>query len=169
MYYSTKLFKTNYIPINPSVGSALVGLFNLVSSMGSFILLEHFGRVTLIKVSGFIMGATLIMLSLGDFCLQNDEKSYLVMFIFIFVIMFEYSIGPIAWLYMSEIMVDKGVAIGTTINWFMVIIVTLITPIVLDNTNYHLISYMFIFYGVFCVLISVFGITVMKETKGLTE
>lgn len=45
----------------------------------------------------------------------------------IFIIMFELGPGPIAWLYMSEVMNEKGVAVGTFINWTFALIFGLLT------------------------------------------
>lgn len=46
--------------------------------------------------------------------------------------MFELGPGPICWLYMSEIMNEKGVAVGTFINWSFTFLTGLITPILFN-------------------------------------
>ena len=45
----------------------------------------------------------------------------------IFIVMFELGPGPIAWLYMSEVLNEKGVAMGTFINWTLTLIFSLFT------------------------------------------
>lgn len=42
--------------------------------------------------------------------------------------LFEFSSGPITWLYMSEIMEDTGTGIASALNWFMNCIVGAVTP-----------------------------------------
>ncbi len=132
--------------------------------MGSFVLLEHFGRKTLMAINTFLMGVMLMIISISSMFHFIEGDKYSPAFIFIFVILFEYSIGPITWLYMSEVMVDKGVAIGATVNWISTIIITISTPYFIPN-----IKYWFMFFAGCNFMTTLFSIFLLKETKGLTE
>jgi Sugar (and other) transporter len=76
---------------------------------------------------------------------------------------FEFGPGPICWIYMSEVMNDKGVAVGTSLNWTFCLIYTFLTPLSL------MFSAVFYVMGGFCGLGAVFVIFYVKETKDLTE
>jgi SP family galactose:H+ symporter-like MFS transporter len=82
-----------------------------------------------------------------------------------FVIMFELSLGPVPWVYMSETMTENGLSIGITLNWVFTIIIGLLTPILLNRIG----GYFFIGNGAFTVVCGLFCLIVMKETKGLSE
>jgi len=81
-----------------------------------------------------------------------------------FVIMFELSLGPVPWVYMSETMTENGLSIGVTLNWVFTIVIGLLTPILLNKIG----GYFFIGNGAFTVICGLFCLFVMKETKGLS-
>ena len=76
---------------------------------------------------------------------------------------FEFGPGPICWIYMSEIMNDKGVAVATSLNWTFCLIYTVVSPL---SLNY---SYVFYTMAGACGLGALFVIFYVKETRGLTE
>jgi len=81
----------------------------------------------------------------------------------LFIAMFEFGPGPIAWIYMSEVMNEKGVAMGTFLIWFFTLIFAVFTPS-LVSTYPHASFYGFAFCsGMSCI----FTIVFVKETKGL--
>lgn len=83
-----------------------------------------------------------------------------------FVAAFEFGPGPIVWMYMSEIMNDKGVSIGTLLNWTFTLIIGLITPVLFNSLKPGM---PFIMFGIFCGLGTIFVYFFMKETKGLSD
>ena len=83
----------------------------------------------------------------------------------VFVALFEFSIGPILWIYMSETMTDKAVSLGTVANWVVTIFIALLVPTLLDKWG----GYLFIVFGGFCALCGFFSLFIVKETKGLTN
>ena len=46
----------------------------------------------------------------------------------LFVVFFEFSLGPITWIYMSEVMTDKGTSFGTLVNLAFTILMAVVTP-----------------------------------------
>merc|ERR1712127_550244 len=84
-----------------------------------------------------------------------------------FIAAFEFSSGPITWLYMSEIMQDKAVSIATVLNWLVTLVVSAITPsITKPDSN---IPYIFFTVGILTILGALFMIVFMKETKGKSQ
>ena len=79
--------------------------------------------------------------------------------------MFELSLGPVPWVYMSETMTEAGLSIGVALNWIFTIIIGLVTPILLEKVG----GYFFIGNGAFTVICALFCFFIMKETQGLSE
>ena len=52
----------------------------------------------------------------------------MVVCVLLFISFFEFSSGQIVWLYMYEIMRDKAQSIGTFLNWFMSLVISLAIP-----------------------------------------
>jgi len=70
-----------------------------------------------------------------------------MIFILLFVVEFEFSLGPITWLYLAEIMTEKGLSIAILLNWIMTIIMAIVTPFVISGT-------LFIVFGILCAIVS---------------
>ena len=77
----------------------------------------------------FAMAATLVGLGIS---FMAEITSLEVTLVMVYVTLFEFSLGPIVWIYMSEVMTDKGVSLGTLINWTMTIIMGIVTPFLID-------------------------------------
>jgi hypothetical protein len=78
---------------------------------------------------------------------------------------FEFGPGPIVWIYMSEVMNEKGVAVGTFLNWLF----TLIFAISTTSIYTALEGNMFELFAGFCFTGLLFVCFFIKETKGLSE
>jgi SP family arabinose:H+ symporter-like MFS transporter len=122
MFYSNQIFANTTIA--PTTGTALVGVVNMVSTLLSSILLAFIGRRTLLWTLSFAMSATLIGLGIAY---QEEITGLEVTLVLLYVTLFEFSLGPILWIYMSEIMTDKGVSLGTLTNWVFTIIIAVST------------------------------------------
>jgi hypothetical protein len=82
-----------------------------------------------------------------------------------FVVMFEFGPGPIIWIYMSEVMNEKGVAVGTFINWTLTLIVGFGTTYLFNSLK----GDTFYVFATTCGIGLIFIIMFVKETKGLTQ
>jgi hypothetical protein len=76
---------------------------------------------------------------------------------------FNFSLGPIVWLYNAEILPEKGVSIATFSNWCSGFILTLVVPYIKS------IYYLFGFFGIVCLLCYFFVLFVVKETRGKSK
>ena len=79
--------------------------------------------------------------------------------------MFQWGPGPITWIYMSEVMNNKGVAVGTSINLTLTLGFALFTQPLFNSLQ----EWTFIMFGAIQAVAGIFLIFFMKETKGLTE
>ena len=95
----------------------------------------------------FLIAADLILLGIT---FENDVKWAEITTILLFVMLFEFSLGPIVWIYMSEVMTDKGTSIGTLINLGLTLIMAIVTPYLISGIG----GYLFIIFGAFSGLVS---------------
>jgi SP family xylose:H+ symportor-like MFS transporter len=89
-----------------------------------------------------------------------------LVFINIYIVVFELSLGPLLWVYLTEVMTEKGLSIAVAINLILTVTVALITPILFDIPDFG--GWVFIICSGFCLLCTLFCIFMLKETKGLS-
>lgn len=129
------------------------------------ILLASYGRRTLM-----IASSTLCVLGMFGMWLSTTllvESTWLLYLLTIaFIVGFEIGLGPIVWLYLSEICNDKATSVNTVVSWALNLLVSLTTPLlaeVLDNGS------LWFLYGCTCMGGLIYICVFMKETKGLSE
>jgi Na+/melibiose symporter-like transporter len=86
--------------------------------------------------------------------------------VLIFIVIFELGPGPITWLYMAEIMQDKGSSIATVMNWGINLLISYFVPVIIQSIGPDNVGYIFYFMGAASVLGTLFVAVFMKETKG---
>lgn len=72
------------------------------------------------------------------------------------------SLGPIVWIYLSEIVPENGVALGAAASWVCTIVISLIFPLLAE----HYIWVCFLFFSGCVALGFFYSIVKVKETKG---
>lgn len=75
-----------------------------------------------------------------------------IVLILVYIMLFEFSLGPIVWIYMSETMTDKGTSIGTLINLVLTLVMGIATPFLIDAIG----GVLFIIFGAFCAAVTIF-------------
>lgn len=85
--------------------------------------------------------------------------------VLIFTAFFEWSIGPILWLYLAEILPSAGLSIAVFLNWAVVVAIGFLTPIMIKASRVMTFS----IYAVCCLVGGFFIIIFIKETKGLSK
>lgn len=132
---------------------------NFFSALAAMPMLRYFGRRKLLIFT--FLGCTISLFLVA--ILYTSESVLAVMVIFI--VMFELGPGPIAWLYMSEVLNEKGVAMGTFINWTLTLIFSLFTTQLFNDLG----STTFIVLAVTCGTGFIFVLLAVKETKDLSQ
>lgn len=101
-------------------GVSILGVFSGMVQTG------YFGRKTIMFWFSILMGAILIGLGIS---LQLAEPGIIPLpLICAFVFSFQASSGPVTWLYMAEIMQEKGLSIATVLNWLFTLLFSFVTP-----------------------------------------
>jgi hypothetical protein len=93
---------------------------------------------------------TVVLVALG-ICYMQEIGTAEIILVLVYVVLFEFALGPIVWIYMSEIMTDKGQSLGTLINWSLTIVMALVTPILLDSIG----GWLFIIFGILCGVVRI--------------
>lgn len=128
-------------------------------------MLNFAGRKTLMAIWTFACG---IFLFVQGIAASNNLGNLELVMTMLFLCAFEFAPGPIVWLYMGEIMNDKGLSMGALVNWTLTLSVGLFTPTLMNPNNLGPAGTFYLFGG--CNIIAVAYILVfMRETKGLND
>ena len=125
MFYSTKIFQKANLSLSAQSITGLVGGVNFITTFGGLILLSLAGRRTIMLWCNVLMAIVLVCLG---FCSLEEQKILEIVLLLSFIALFEFSSGPITWLYMSEIMQDKALTVATFLNWIINLIISATIP-----------------------------------------
>ena len=172
LYYGPQIFSLAGIGSNKSAifATLLVAITNVLATVIALVLVDRVGRKPLLYVGIGGMTAALLVLS---FCFHQHAElgpslgriaTACLMF---FITCYAFSIGPIAWILVSEVFPlrvrGRGVAAATlsfgTSNFLVSL--TFLSLIKAAGTSLTL-----IIYGAFCILTLFFVAFVIPETKG---
>ncbi|KAI2627083.1 general substrate transporter [Hypomontagnella submonticulosa] len=91
-----------------------------------------------------------------------------VALIYLFVIAYNFSWGPMPWPYVSEIFParirEPGVAVGVASQWLFNFIFSLTTPYMISSMGWGT----FLLWGIFDAVIAILAFAFLKETRGLS-
>ena len=173
IYYGPTLFES--LGLNYDLQLSMSGVMNVMQLVGvtaSIPLMDHVGRRPLLlfgSASMFISQlilAILVGLNAANWADNQDKAWTGVSFIFIYMICFGISWGPVPWAMPSEIFPSslraKGVALSAMSNWFNNFIIGLVTPALIQKTGYGA----YVFFAVFCLLSGIWTFFVVPETAG---
>ena len=145
------------------VGTFFIGVVGSVGSLTASYLLKTYTKKSILLFGVFGMGLWHGFLFIYSF---SESAMMTKVFIILFVFLFNISIGGILWIYASEILSDKGMALVAQINFVAVLIFgcmgniffNILTPtgVYLSFTIIQMLSWCFIFLW-------------MKDTAGLSK
>jgi len=164
IFYSSTIFASTGSTLAPNTQTALVMAVNCAAVVGSSFMLNFAGRKSLMFLWTAMCGVFLFVQ--GAATISGWGTIELVMTM-AFVAAFEFAPGPIVWLYMGEILNDKGISVAVFLNWLFTLVIGLITPFLLKPSVLG--GGTFIMFGVFNILSCIFIALFMKETKGLSD
>ncbi|OQE28779.1 hypothetical protein PENSTE_c003G07737 [Penicillium steckii] len=177
-YYAPQLFQT----VGVSGGNTSLfttGIYGVVKvvATGVFLIIGIdkigrrwsliFGAVWMCAMM-FVLGGVLVSYppnpDSGD-GISSASLAMIVM-IYLYVIGYSASWGPIPWVYISEIFPTRlrayGVGLGSATQWLFNFVVTYVTPAAISNLGWQT----FIMFGVFCAAMAVWVFVTIRETKG---
>lgn len=161
-YYSTTFFEG--VIESPLVGTTIVGAVNVLATYAALLLMDSWGRKTLIVFSclGMFLSCVVIVMALKGFF----SKIIALIAVNVYVICFELGLGPIPWLIVAEMFEGKYVAVAMSVssqvNWACNFIIGLVFPYM----NTYLEAYSFVPFALVLFGTLVFSVTVLPETQG---
>jgi hypothetical protein len=110
--------------LSPRLGTILIGGINFVSAALSFLVIRVYGRRPLL-----LIGHTGIAICHGLVGLLTIYKvNYgVLVFMCLFIVVYEFTSGPLAWIYAAETCPDVSLGICTYTLYFTVFILSLVT------------------------------------------
>jgi MFS family permease len=166
MFYSDTILKG--FGVAPGIATPILNFGNFIATFGGLALLARFGRRTLMVWGTLAM--VIILIAAGLLSLFNIKIPVIITLV-MFIFAFEFTSGPITWLYMSEIMQDKATSFASGLNWSMNCIISgsvpyLVRTLTSNGRENQNVGYIFIACGGFTAVGFIFIYVYMKETKG---
>lgn len=122
--YSTTMFKEMHKGgggISPKTGTYIVGFTNAFTSFIAVFFIKYFGRRTLIIWGHILIG--IVHCLVGVFNILEYNNGVIAMIV-LFLVFYENSSGPIAWLYAVETCIDSAMGICLLTLWFTVCVLS---------------------------------------------
>ncbi|CAO2822219.1 unnamed protein product [Amaranthus hypochondriacus] len=175
MFYAPVLFQTVGFKSNGSLLSAvIIGLVNVLSTLVSIYGVDRFGRKVLLLqacVQMFIcqitIGIILIVKLTDTNTLPKSAAILVVLLTCLFVMSFAWSWGPLGWLIPSEIFPietrTSGFAFAVSSNMLF----TFLIAQAFLSMLCHMRAYIFVFFSVWIVVMGIFAVFLLPETKGV--
>jgi len=177
-YYAPQIFETiGVAKTNASLFATGVYGTVKVATTGIFLLIgiDRIGRrysllggAAWMMTMMFILGGVLHSHPPTNVNTVSSASIAMVVMIYLYVIGYSASWGPIPWVYVSEIFPTRlrsyGVGMAAATQWLFNFCITYMTPSAINNIGYKT----FIMFGIFCAANGVFVFFFIKETKGRT-
>mmetsp|Transcript_2630 Transcript_2630/g.4394 ORF Transcript_2630/g.4394 Transcript_2630/m.4394 type:complete len:173 (+) Transcript_2630:1059-1577(+) len=168
MIYSNTIFsemaKRDSISFTPKQGSYLVGVFSLLCSLVAPLPLHYFNRRPLLFYGQFSMAACLGMTA-TSYIIEQDKL--IIIFLCLAILCFQFSCGPIAWMYAGEVAVDTGLGICILALYLSLLELAITMQFMVNGFLGP--SGMFYTLSFVTFIGSFFVFCFVRETKGLTD
>jgi MFS family permease len=146
-------------------------LINFEQTLGCFITgfaLAKFGRKAILQFGSFTIGIACLLITIGFFIKETskDASEYLVLTgLFAFMLFFGFSLGPVVWLYIPEIVQPNIVPYSTASNWIGASFVVILFPIISDGLFDGNPKVLFAVFTIWCFASVIFNHFFVVETK----
>ena len=174
LYYAPEILTKIGLGAKDSLlNSIAIGGTNLIFTFVGLYLIDRLGRKTLL-----IIGSLGYIISLGMVAYAfktHSSPTFLMTFLLLFIASHAVGQGAVIWVFLSEIFPNKiramGQSFGASVHWVFAAIITLITPVFLDDKKGILKDtpeIIFAFLAGMMVLQLIWVLTRMPETKGVS-
>ena len=170
IYYSTRIFGAAGAGMNAAfTSSAWVGLINLVFTFVAIGLVDQVGRKPLLLIGTAVQA---VALALVGWMFHTQRSGLpLLLCVVVFIAAFAMAMGPISWLFCSEIFPNKvrgrAMSVAAFTVWTACYLVAQTFPMMNDSRAIGPARTFWIYAGV-SLLSFVFVLTLIPETKGRT-
>jgi len=171
LYYAPIIFsRATHSGSAALLQTVLLGAVNVVFTVLAMTLVDRAGRKPLLLAGSFGMMTCLV--AMGFAIMQGSSSAWLLLFVFVYIACFAFSIGPVTWIVLSEIFPSefraKAMALSTAVLWITNFLVSQTFPML--DENRVLIAHFghgspFFLYAGFCVVEIYFVWRYLPETK----
>jgi SP family arabinose:H+ symporter-like MFS transporter len=167
MYYAPVIFQSIGAGAGNAVfQTAIIGGGNLIFTFVAIALVDRLGRKPLLVggVTGMIVSLTSIA---AAFYMKRTEGYIILVLILMYIASFSASVGAVTWVIVSEIFPNKlrskAMSVSIVSLWLANFALILVFPMMLNRLGG---ATSFLFFDVMCVLLLLFVIIKLPETKG---
>lgn len=176
LYYAPEILERAGLAAKESLfNSIAIGGTNLIFTFVGLYLIDRVGRKTLLIIGslGYIISLSMVAWSFY----ADAGAGFLMAFLLLFIASHAIGQGAVIWVFISEIFPNKvrafGQSFGASIHWVFAAIITLITPVFLDEQTGVFSGGkkpwpIFAFLAFMMVLQLVWVLAKMPETKGVS-
>ena len=174
LYYAPEILTKIGLGAKESLlNSIAIGGTNLIFTFVGLYLIDRLGRKTLMIIGsvGYIISLSMVAYAFNT----GASPTFLMTFLLLFIASHAIGQGAVIWVFLSEIFPNKiramGQSFGASVHWVFAAIITLITPVFLDEKNGILKDEpwkIFAFLAAMMVLQLIWVLTKMPETKGVS-
>eukprot|EP01016_Furgasonia_blochmanni_P045503 TRINITY_DN642_c0_g1_i3.p1 TRINITY_DN642_c0_g1~~TRINITY_DN642_c0_g1_i3.p1 ORF type:complete len:543 (+),score=73.47 TRINITY_DN642_c0_g1_i3:74-1702(+) len=165
MFYSTIIFKGgrtgDEAQAEATMYTAILGVILVASAFLCGVVIDKGGRRSLLFYGEIILTVVLFAFGILGFVDEVTVQKFLIL---AFVFFFGMTLGPVTWIYIGEILPDKGISIAIAVNWLSTLAVAQGFQILSDTAI--TINGCFIIFGVVCLSGIIFSGGFVVETKG---
>jgi MFS transporter, SP family, galactose:H+ symporter len=150
----------------PFVSAAMIGLVNVIFTLISLLVVDQYGRVTILLATAVPMiGALVILAAIGTLALPSWIGVPAIM---LFIVGFAVGWGPVPFLVSSEVFPVRYRGLGMTMSALIMSIVSLGVTGSFLQLHEALGSNIFVIYAALCALCAAFVYIKVPETRGMT-
>ena len=173
LYYAPEILERAGLAAKDSLfNSIAIGGTNLLFTFVGLYLIDRLGRKTLLLLGslGYIISLAMVAWSFSS----HASAGFLMSFLLLFIASHAIGQGAVIWVFISEIFPNKiraaGQSFGASVHWVFAAIITLITPVFLDEKDgvFKNPWPIFAFFACMMVLQLIWVLTKVPETKGVS-
>lgn len=174
LYYAPQILTKIGLGTKESLlNSIAIGGTNLIFTFVGLYLIDRLGRKTLMIIGslGYIISLGMVAYAFNT----GASPAFLMTFLLLFIASHAIGQGAVIWVFLSEIFPNKiramGQSFGASVHWVFAALITLITPVFLDDKDGILKDkpwIIFAFLAGMMVLQLIWVLTKMPETKGVS-
>lgn len=174
LYYAPEILSRIGLGAKDSLlNSIAIGGINLIFTFVGLYLIDIIGRKKLLLIGSI---GYIISLSLVAGCFISHASPFVLMsFLLLFIAAHAIGQGAVIWVFISEIFPNRlratGQAFGASVHWVFAAIITLITPLFLDENEGIFKDNpwpIFVFFALMMVVQLIWVLFKMPETKGVS-
>ena len=167
LYYAPRIFEMTGLGARSALLSTTgVGLAFLVTTVLALMIIDRFGRRTLMLVGSMGLILTLGLVAWAFF---TENYGGVPIFIFLYVGFFGFSQGTVIWVFISEIFPNhirgQGQSLGSFTHWLMTALIANTFPFMANTFGG---GSVFLFFAGMMIFQLIWVLTMMPETKGMS-